>query len=209
MIQTLPIALSLVLITSTSSGAPPDSSAGPDAEFARLLKPARNQPGQPCNAVFPDAYLYIGKTTQDQESLMNLIWQGQRKPGATPTSAQDAIDWHARCYASGPHKTLNLDNWCCMKPVADPKMTYRQALEQSEKLTQGMSAAEALEVMGAPSATNGPIWTWDFSGLDGFPGLPPKAGPATFPSVSVTIKKGIVKRIHKARLPAGRHRSTR
>lgn len=75
-----------------------------------LFKPASHD----CDEVFPMAYRLTIETDVKDERLRGVVWR--TKPEArtdVPVSPSDADIDKANCYASGPHRGLNLINWCC------------------------------------------------------------------------------------------------
>jgi hypothetical protein len=68
-----------------------------------------------CPAAFPRGYRYVGTAPADTTVLFGLIWLDGMSRGdyvvATSPDAPRASE--ARCIAIGPHRDLNLLNWCC------------------------------------------------------------------------------------------------
>jgi hypothetical protein len=68
-----------------------------------------------CPTEFPRAFRYLGCSDEDRRELMASIWL-EGGGDVPPTSASDANAAKARCIAAGPHRALNLTNWCCREP---------------------------------------------------------------------------------------------
>jgi hypothetical protein len=77
--------------------------------FAPLLVPAANPD---CPAAFPHGYRFVGKTETDAQRLFTLVWLDGKSHGdyVVATTADTPA---ARCFAVGPHRDLNIIDWCC------------------------------------------------------------------------------------------------
>jgi hypothetical protein len=77
-----------------------------------LLAPAD---GLSCPPAFPHGYRFVGTTESQARQLFQMVWLDGVSRGdyVVPTSpdARDAAA--ARCFAVGPHRDLNIANWCC------------------------------------------------------------------------------------------------
>jgi hypothetical protein len=94
-------------VASPAPPAPPH-----DSSLSPLLKPVS---GLRCPPDFPHAYQFVGTTESEERQLFRIIWLDGVSRGnnvvATQADAPNASE--ARCLAVGPHRDLNIANWCC------------------------------------------------------------------------------------------------
>jgi hypothetical protein len=66
----------------------------------------------------------VGTTESDARQLFKIIWLDGVSRGdyAVPTNLEAANASNARCFAAGPHRDLNISNWCC-KDGTNPDKT--------------------------------------------------------------------------------------
>jgi hypothetical protein len=84
--------------------------AAASEDFARLFKP---QKGLACFGDFHEGFVFVGKTEADYKKMRSLIWLDGKEREHIPVSKDDPQAKQARCYAVGPHRGLNVKNWCC------------------------------------------------------------------------------------------------
>jgi hypothetical protein len=93
----------------TSVDAAPLAAALEARPFSPLLVPAANPD---CPAAFPHGYRFVGRTETDARKLFTLIWlDGKSRGDYVVATAADTPA--ARCFAVGPHRDLNITDWCC------------------------------------------------------------------------------------------------
>ena len=68
------------------------------------------------DAAFSFAYTRRVQVDAKDSRLQKAIWRNTPK-NYVPVSPTDPNISDAMCYASGPHRGLNLANWCCRAPV--------------------------------------------------------------------------------------------
>jgi hypothetical protein len=75
--------------------------------------------GVGCPQTFPFAYRFVGETEQERADLFRDIWRDGKSRGdfEVAVSADEPRAEQARCIAIGPHRDLNLGNWCCRDTV--------------------------------------------------------------------------------------------
>jgi len=66
----------------------------------------------PCHPPFVRGLRFTGSTPMEHQRLSSAIWLDEqpRRPATTETDPMAEL---ARCIAVGPHRGMNLRNWCC------------------------------------------------------------------------------------------------
>jgi hypothetical protein len=83
-----------------------------DSSFSPLLKPVSDSR---CPPAFPHGYQFVGTTESEARQLFKIIWLDGISRGdyVVPTGPESTNASVARCFAVGPHRDLNISNWCC------------------------------------------------------------------------------------------------
>ena len=109
------VILTIALLAATAAAQTPQTAARED--FERLFKPEK---GLACFGDFPKGFVFVGKTDKDYKKIHSLIWLDGKQREHIPVSCDDPEAKQARCYAAGPHRGLNVKNWCCRSTKKNP-----------------------------------------------------------------------------------------
>ena len=69
-------------------------------------------------------------------------------------------------------------------------MTYEQAVERFRTVKKGMPSKSVIALLGEPARKQAQQWFWDFTKLEGFPGI--HVGTQTFTGGAVTLDDALV-----------------
>ena len=109
-------ALLLVAAAACKNGAPPPAPvavapAEPEPALPAIMQPAS---GARCRPPFARGYRFVGSAA-DTATLFRIIWRdGVSRGDYVVVNSDSAPDARvARCIAVGPHRDLNIVDWCC------------------------------------------------------------------------------------------------
>ncbi|MES1206465.1 MAG: hypothetical protein ABUS79_11050 [Pseudomonadota bacterium] len=89
-----------------------DAAAAAPAALPPFLRPTK---AIRCPDAFPRGYRFAGAAGRDTQELFRIIWRDgiSRGDNIVALAPDDPRAPDARCIAAGPHRDLNLANWCC------------------------------------------------------------------------------------------------
>lgn len=96
--------------------AEPAAAPAPAAELPPLTWVLSRDPrgDERCTRAFPRFYEWELPPDGEDAGLRRIVWlEPGHEAEAPPVSDSEALARGARCFAAGPHRGLNLRNWCC------------------------------------------------------------------------------------------------
>jgi hypothetical protein len=158
------IIMMVMLLSSHATAADREETEQEETRLEQIRRLFHSAIGLVCDSAFPVGYVFAGKSAADHERLKSLIWLDGRKRELFPVSPQDAVSRRARCYAVGPHRGLNVKNWCCKKSdpawiwnFSDLDPNYEQPLPGT---WLGKTSQELIAELGEPLSREEREWIY-------------------------------------------------